>query len=93
MLLQNERECECLPGYVGNGVQCLEKVVPPVDRCLQDNGGCDPMATCKDLHYHGKAPATASVTMVTHSEGLTYSEEYICGDFCVATVTVSVSLH
>ncbi|XP_034020839.1 stabilin-1 [Thalassophryne amazonica] len=48
----NERECECLPGYVGNGVQCLEKVVPPVDRCLEENGGCDPIATCKDLHYH-----------------------------------------
>uniref|UniRef100_A0A3B4H8E6 Stabilin 1 n=1 Tax=Pundamilia nyererei TaxID=303518 RepID=A0A3B4H8E6_9CICH len=50
----NERECECLPGYVGNGVQCLEKMVPPVDRCLEDNGGCDPVAICKDLHYHGK---------------------------------------
>lgn len=48
----NERECECLPGYVGNGVQCLEKMVPPVDRCLEDNGGCDPVAICKDLHYH-----------------------------------------
>ncbi|XP_015240519.1 PREDICTED: stabilin-1 [Cyprinodon variegatus] len=48
----NERRCECLPGYVGNGVQCLEKVVPPVDRCLEENGGCDPVATCKDLHYH-----------------------------------------
>ncbi|KAI3369756.1 hypothetical protein L3Q82_024579, partial [Scortum barcoo] len=49
----NERECECLPGYVGNGVQCMEKVVPPVDRCLENNGDCDPAATCKDLHYHG----------------------------------------
>ncbi|XP_075993005.1 stabilin-1, partial [Genypterus blacodes] len=49
----NERKCECQPGYVGNGVQCLEKVVPPVDRCLEDNGGCDPEASCKDLHYHG----------------------------------------
>ncbi|KAL0160692.1 hypothetical protein M9458_044417, partial [Cirrhinus mrigala] len=41
-------------GYVGNGIQCLEKVVPPVDRCLEDNGGCDPKATCKDLHFHMK---------------------------------------
>uniref|UniRef100_A0A9J7XQL0 Stabilin 1 n=1 Tax=Cyprinus carpio carpio TaxID=630221 RepID=A0A9J7XQL0_CYPCA len=48
----NERRCECLKGYVGNGIQCLEKVVPPVDRCLEDNGGCDPKATCKDLHFH-----------------------------------------
>ncbi|XP_029989348.1 stabilin-1 isoform X2 [Sphaeramia orbicularis] len=48
----NERDCECLPGYVGNGVQCMEKVVPPVDRCLEDNGGCDRVAACKDLHYH-----------------------------------------
>ncbi|XP_030632865.1 stabilin-1 [Chanos chanos] len=50
----NERTCECLLGYVGNGIQCLEKVVPPVDRCLEDNGGCDPRAICKDLHFHTK---------------------------------------
>ncbi|XP_072521836.1 stabilin-1 [Salminus brasiliensis] len=50
----NERRCECQDGYVGNGVQCLEKVVPPVDRCLEDNGGCDPKAICKDLHFHTK---------------------------------------
>ncbi|XP_070693552.1 stabilin-1 [Pempheris klunzingeri] len=62
----NERECECLPGYVGNGVQCLEKVVPPVDRCLEDNGGCDPVATCKDLHYHAN---TAGVFHLRSSEG------------------------
>ncbi|KAL4646353.1 stabilin-1-like [Arapaima gigas] len=48
----NKRQCKCLPGYVGNGVQCLEKVVPPVDRCLENNGGCDPNAICKDLHFH-----------------------------------------
>ncbi|CAJ1052034.1 stabilin-1 [Xyrichtys novacula] len=62
----NERDCECLPGYVGNGVQCLEKVVPPVDRCLEDNGGCDPVATCKDLHYHAK---TAGVFHLRSPEG------------------------
>ncbi|XP_076865280.1 stabilin-1 [Brachyhypopomus gauderio] len=50
----NERRCECLPGYVGNGVQCLEKVVPPVDRCLEENGGCDANAICRDLHFHTK---------------------------------------
>lgn len=53
-LCQNERSCQCLQGYVGNGIQCLEKVVPPVDRCLEDNGGCDPEASCKDLHFHSK---------------------------------------
>uniref|UniRef100_A0A3Q3KRR5 Stabilin 1 n=1 Tax=Monopterus albus TaxID=43700 RepID=A0A3Q3KRR5_MONAL len=62
----NERECECLPGYVGNGVQCLEKMVPPVDRCLEENGGCDPVATCKDLHYHAN---TAGVFHLRSPEG------------------------
>ncbi|XP_071349438.1 stabilin-1 [Trachinotus anak] len=62
----NERRCECLPGYVGNGVQCLEKVVPPVDRCLEDNGGCNPVASCKDLHYHAN---TAGVFHLRSPEG------------------------
>uniref|UniRef100_A0A672QR89 Stabilin-1-like n=1 Tax=Sinocyclocheilus grahami TaxID=75366 RepID=A0A672QR89_SINGR len=62
----SERRCECLEGYVGNGIQCLEKVVPPVDRCLEDNGGCDPKATCKDLHFHMK---TAGVFHLRSSEG------------------------
>ncbi|XP_008407077.1 stabilin-1 isoform X1 [Poecilia reticulata] len=62
----NERECECLPGYVGNGVQCLQKVTPPVDRCLEENGACDPVATCKDLHYHAN---TAGVFHLRSTEG------------------------
>ncbi|KAJ8333358.1 hypothetical protein SKAU_G00422540 [Synaphobranchus kaupii] len=62
----NERECQCLPGYVGNGVQCLESVVPPVDRCLEDNGGCDPKARCKDLHFH---ESTAGVFHLNAPEG------------------------
>ncbi|XP_049588894.1 stabilin-1 isoform X3 [Syngnathus scovelli] len=62
----NERKCECLAGYVGNGIQCLEKVVPPVDRCLEDNGGCHPVASCKDLHYHAN---TAGVFHVRSPEG------------------------
>ncbi|KAM4612808.1 stabilin-1 [Polymixia lowei] len=62
----NERQCECLSGYVGNGVQCLEKVVPPVDRCLENNGGCDPKASCKDLHYHVN---TAGVFHLRSPEG------------------------
>ncbi|KAG7472881.1 hypothetical protein MATL_G00113920 [Megalops atlanticus] len=70
----NERRCECLPGYVGNGVQCLEKVVPPVDRCLLDNGGCDPKANCKDLHFHEN---TAGVFHLSSPDGrykLTYKK-------------------
>ncbi|KAA8593678.1 hypothetical protein FQN60_009794 [Etheostoma spectabile] len=62
----NERQCECLLGYVGNGVQCLEKVVPPVDRCLEGNGDCDPVATCKDLHYHAN---TAGVFHLRSPDG------------------------
>ncbi|KAM7421982.1 hypothetical protein PAMA_010184 [Pampus argenteus] len=62
----NERECECLPGYIGNGLQCLEKVVPPVDRCLENNGDCDPVASCKDLHYHAN---TAGVFHLRSPEG------------------------
>uniref|UniRef100_A0A3P8U854 Stabilin 1 n=1 Tax=Amphiprion percula TaxID=161767 RepID=A0A3P8U854_AMPPE len=62
----NERECECLPGYVGNGIQCLQKVVPPVDRCLEANGGCAAVASCKDLHYHEN---TAGVFHLRSPEG------------------------
>ncbi|XP_054473785.1 stabilin-1 [Anoplopoma fimbria] len=62
----NERQCECLPGYLGNGVQCMEKVVPPVDRCLEDNGGCHPIANCKDLHYHAN---TAGVFHLRSPDG------------------------
>lgn len=62
----NERRCICLTGYVGNGIQCLEKVLPPVDRCLEGNGGCDPKAMCKDLHFHTK---TAGVFHLRSSEG------------------------
>lgn len=47
----NQRRCECKDGYIGNGVQCLEKAIPPIDRCLEMNGNCHPEATCTDLHY------------------------------------------
>ena len=76
--LQNDRECECLPGYVGNGVQCLEKIVPPVNRCLHDNGGCDPVANCKDLHYHGIATQPTTVTMETHAKKANTAYPLLC---------------
>ncbi|XP_053809782.1 stabilin-1 [Vidua chalybeata] len=50
----NERRCECKQGYVGDGIQCLEEVVPPTDRCLEDNGQCHREAICTDLHFHDK---------------------------------------
>uniref|UniRef100_A0A8C0VXC4 Stabilin 1 n=1 Tax=Cyanistes caeruleus TaxID=156563 RepID=A0A8C0VXC4_CYACU len=50
----NERRCECKQGYVGDGIQCLEQVVPPTDRCLEDNGQCHREAICTDLHFHGE---------------------------------------
>eukprot|EP00066_Takifugu_rubripes_P022628 XP_011611894.1 PREDICTED: LOW QUALITY PROTEIN: stabilin-1-like [Takifugu rubripes] len=70
----NKRDCECLPGYVGNGVQCLEKVVPPVDRCLQDNGDCDPVATCKDLHYHAKTAGVFHLRSPSGKYKMNFSE-------------------
>uniref|UniRef100_A0A8C3H2Z2 Uncharacterized protein n=1 Tax=Corvus moneduloides TaxID=1196302 RepID=A0A8C3H2Z2_CORMO len=50
----NERRCECKRGYVGDGIQCLEEVVPPTDRCLENNGQCHREAICTDLHFHDK---------------------------------------
>lgn len=38
--------------------------MPPVDRCLENNGDCDPVATCKDLHYHGNDSAMTFITLV-----------------------------
>lgn len=59
-VLQNERRCECKRGYVGDGIQCLEEVVPPTDRCLQDNGQCHREAICTDLHFHGECAQPCS---------------------------------
>ncbi|KAM4651970.1 stabilin-1 [Discoglossus pictus] len=70
----NIRRCECHEGYVGNGVQCLEKAIPPTDRCLEQNGGCHPVAECADLHYQEK---TAGVFHLQSPKGkyqFTYRE-------------------
>lgn len=60
-VLQNERRCECKQGYVGDGIQCLEQVVPPTDRCLQDNGQCHREALCTDLHFHGECAGSGVI--------------------------------
>ncbi|KAJ8257934.1 hypothetical protein GJAV_G00191310 [Gymnothorax javanicus] len=62
----NERDCECLPGYTGDGFRCTASEVSPVDRCLEENGGCDPKARCKDLHFHD---STAGVFHLSAPEG------------------------
>ncbi|XP_051550154.1 stabilin-1 isoform X1 [Myxocyprinus asiaticus] len=83
----NQRRCECLTGYVGNGIQCLEKVVPPVDHCLEDNGGCNPNAICKDLHFHTK---TAGVFHLRSPEGkykMNYSQAQEACEAQGATLT------
>ncbi|XP_075177854.1 stabilin-1-like [Anomaloglossus baeobatrachus] len=69
-----KRRCECHEGYVGIGIQCLEKAIPPVDRCLEENGGCDFLATCSDLHFQEK---TAGVFHLQSPKGkykYTYEE-------------------
>ncbi|XP_069823235.1 stabilin-1 [Dendropsophus ebraccatus] len=69
------RRCDCHEGYVGNGVQCLEKAIPPVDRCLEENGGCDPLATCTDLHFVENTAGVFYHTKSTTSRyQLTYEE-------------------
>nr|XP_014344303.1 PREDICTED: stabilin-1 [Latimeria chalumnae] len=50
----NKRRCECKDGYVGGGIQCLEKAIPPTDRCLEMNGYCHSEAICMDLHFQEK---------------------------------------
>ncbi|XP_053576998.1 stabilin-1 [Bombina bombina] len=77
----NLRRCECHDGFVGNGIQCLEKVIPPVDRCLEENGGCHSLAECTDLHFQEK---TAGVFHLQSPKGkyqFTYKD---AEDACVS---------
>ncbi|KAJ8400891.1 hypothetical protein AAFF_G00392450 [Aldrovandia affinis] len=70
----NERECQCYSNYVGNGVECQEKVVPLVNPCLEDNGGCDSKANCQNMPFHDK---TAEVFLLRSPLGkykLTYAD-------------------
>uniref|UniRef100_A0A3B3RTD5 Stabilin 1 n=1 Tax=Paramormyrops kingsleyae TaxID=1676925 RepID=A0A3B3RTD5_9TELE len=86
----NERNCECLPGFVGNGIQCLEQMVPPVDRCLEDNGDCDPKADCKDLHFHENTAGVFHLRSPAGKYKLNYTEaKAACEDEGAALATLS----
>ncbi|XP_053932500.1 stabilin-1 isoform X1 [Cuculus canorus] len=70
----NERRCECKRGYVGDGIQCLEEVVPPTDRCLQDNGQCHREAICTDLHFHDKTMGVFHLQSPQRKYDFTYEQ-------------------
>ncbi|XP_074862088.1 stabilin-1 isoform X2 [Carettochelys insculpta] len=85
----NTRKCECKPGYVGNGVQCLEEAVPPADRCLEGNGHCHREAVCTDLHFYDKMVGVFHLQSPRGKYGFTYAEaEAACmaEDAALATV-------
>ncbi|XP_041446960.1 stabilin-1-like [Xenopus laevis] len=70
----NIRTCQCHDGYVGNGIQCLEKAIPPVDRCLEQNGNCHSLAACTDLHYQEKKVGVFHLRSPKGTYRLTYPE-------------------
>lgn len=57
------RRCECHVGYVGDGLQCLEELEPPVDRCLGESSPCHTDAVCTDLHFQGVLASPAPTTL------------------------------
>uniref|UniRef100_A0A8B9GLU5 Stabilin 1 n=1 Tax=Amazona collaria TaxID=241587 RepID=A0A8B9GLU5_9PSIT len=70
----NERRCECKQGYVGDGIQCLEEAVPPIDRCLDDNGQCHREAICTDLHFHDKTMGVFHLQSPRKKYAFTYEQ-------------------
>ncbi|XP_048347256.1 stabilin-1 isoform X3 [Sphaerodactylus townsendi] len=70
----NTRRCECKAGYVGNGVQCLEEAIPPIDRCLDENGHCHFEAICTDLHFHDKTAGIFHLQSPNGKYNFTYRE-------------------
>lgn len=84
------RRCECHDGYVGNGIQCLEKAVPPLDRCLERNGRCHPLAACADLHYQEKTGGVFHLQSPKGPYRLTYpAAEEACATQGAAIATFS----
>ncbi|XP_034295185.1 stabilin-1 isoform X2 [Pantherophis guttatus] len=70
----NTRRCECKAGYVGNGMQCFEEVIPPTDRCLEENGQCHVEAICTDLHFEDKTVGVFHLQSPTGKYNFTYEE-------------------
>lgn len=70
----NTRRCECHVGYVGDGLQCLEELEPPVDRCLGGSSPCHTDALCTDLHFQEKQAGVFHIQATSGPYGLTFSE-------------------
>ncbi|XP_008850006.1 stabilin-1 [Nannospalax galili] len=70
----NTRRCECHAGYVGDGLQCLEELEPPVDRCLGQPSPCHTDAGCTDLHFQEKRAGVFHIQATSGPYGLTFSE-------------------
>ncbi|KAM6468194.1 stabilin-1 isoform 1-T1 [Liasis olivaceus] len=70
----NTRRCECKAGYVGNGIQCLEEAIPPINRCLEVNGQCHAEAICTDLHFQDKTVGVFHLQSPAGKYNFTYEE-------------------
>ncbi|XP_026539328.1 stabilin-1 [Notechis scutatus] len=70
----NTRRCECKAGYVGNGMQCFKEVIPPTDRCLEENGQCHVEAICTDLHFEDKTVGVFHLQSPSGKYNFTYEE-------------------
>uniref|UniRef100_A0A670YC37 Stabilin 1 n=1 Tax=Pseudonaja textilis TaxID=8673 RepID=A0A670YC37_PSETE len=70
----NTRRCECKAGYVGNGLQCFKEVIPPTDRCLEENGQCHVEAICTDLHFEDKTVGVFHLQSPSGKYNFTYEE-------------------
>ncbi|KAG8128276.1 hypothetical protein E2320_015139 [Naja naja] len=70
----NTRRCECKAGFVGNGMQCFKEVIPPTDRCLEENGQCHVEAICTDLHFEDKTVGVFHLQSPTGKYNFTYEE-------------------
>ncbi|KAF5922749.1 hypothetical protein HPG69_008123 [Diceros bicornis minor] len=70
----NTRRCVCHTGYVGDGLQCLEELEPPVDRCLGQPPPCHVDAVCTDLHFQEKRAGVFHLQATSGPYGLNFSE-------------------